>query len=229
MQSSGYQARAAQLEDNAPEVPASYFKSPSAGDRLIKAAYKPGSQVGTLVGRPIRDKDTYVIGMVYVVRTKGAPEYNEIKNEIKKSFIKEKKNEVLMSNLKGKSLEDLSVNETVKPAEVSFNNMNNIDAQIIGALFSTNSPKENKTLQPLKSSNGVYLIAVDKTLDATTKTSFKVEKEELNKNWIMQMVKNPMSYNQNRKISESSYLINGLYQRANVIDNRKLLQLGIRN
>jgi hypothetical protein len=134
-----------------------------------------------------------------------------------------------MAELKGKSLEDLSANETAKPAEVSFNNMNNIDPQIIGALFSSSSPKENKRLQPLTSSNGVYLIAVDKTIDASPKTSFKVEKEELNKNSIMQMVKNPMSYNQNRKISESSYLINGLYKKANVIDNRKLLQLGIRN
>ena len=107
--------------------------------------------------------------------------------------------------------------------------MNNVDPQIIGALFSKSSPKENKILQPLKSPNGVYLIAVDKTIDASSKTSFKVEKEELNKNAIMQMVKNPMSYNQNRKISESSYLINGLYKKANVIDNRKLLQLGIRN
>ena len=229
VQSSGYQARAAQLDDNAPEVPASYFKSSSAGDRLIKAAYKPESKVGTLVGRPIRDKDTYVIGMVYVVRKKGVPGYNEIKNEIKKAFINEQKNAVLMSELKGKSLEDLSESETAKPAEVSFNNMNNVDPQIIGALFSKSSPKENKILQPLKSPNGVYLIAVDKTIDASSKTSFKVEKEELNKNAIMQMVKNPMSYNQNRKISESSYLINGLYKKANVIDNRKLLQLGIRN
>jgi peptidyl-prolyl cis-trans isomerase D len=229
VQSSGYQARAAQLEDNAPEVPTSYFKSPSAGDRLIKAAYKPGAKVGGLVGRPIRDKDPYVIGMVYVVRKKGVPGYNEIKTDMKKAFIKQQKNAVLMAELKGKSLEDLSANETAKPAEVSFNNMNNIDPQIIGALFSSNSPKENKSLQPLTSSNGVYLIAVDKTIDASPKTSFKVEKEELNKNSIMQMVKNPMSYNQNRKISESSYLINGLYKKANVIDNRKLLQLGIRN
>jgi peptidyl-prolyl cis-trans isomerase D len=229
VQSAGYQVRAAQIEDNAPEVPSSYFKSASPGDRLVKMAYKSGAKVGTLVGRPIRDKDTYVIGMVYLVRVKGTPRYNEIKSDIKKAFIKEKKNQVLMAELKGKSLEDLSANETAKPAEVSFNNMNNIDAQTIGALFSANSPKENVTLQPLKSSNGVYLIAVDKTLEATAKKTFKVEKEELNKNWILQMVKNPMSYNQNRKISESSYLINGLYKRANVIDNRKLLQLGIRN
>jgi len=229
VQSSGYQARAAQLEDNAPEVPASYFKSASAGDRLIKAAYKPGAKVGTLVGRPIRDKDTYVIGMVYTARKKGVPGYSEIKDDIKKAFIKDQKNGILMAELKGKSLEDLSANETVKPAEVSFTNMNNVDPEIIGALFSKSSPKENKTLQALTSPNGVYLIAVDKTIDASPKSSFKVEKEELNKNTIMQMVKNPMSYNQNRKISESSYLINGLYKKANVIDNRKLLQLGIRN
>ncbi len=51
----------------------------------------------------------------------------------------------------------------------------------------------------------------------------------MNKEQITKMVSTPISYNQNRKPSEESYLINSLYKKANIIDNRKLLQLSIRN
>ena len=61
------------------------------------------------------------------------------------------------------------------------------------------------------------------------KKSLKVEKEQMNKQLIAKMVKSPINYNQNRKPSEESFLINGLYKKANVIDNRKLLQLNVRN
>ena len=229
VKTSAYQPQATKLNDNAPEVQAGFLKSDNAGDRLIRAAYKPGSKVGTLVGRPIRDKDTFVIGMVYLTRKKGAPEFDEIKKEIKNDFLVEKKNQIIMKNFAGKSLEELSEIENIKPAEVSFDNMNNIDAQVIGSLFSSNGPKDKQTTKPISGSTGVYVIAVDKVANAVAKTSFKVEKEELNKSWIMQIVRNPMSYSQSQKPSEENYIINGLYQRADLIDNRKLLQLGIRN
>ena len=229
VQSSGYQAQATQLFDNAPEVPENFLKSSNAGNKLIQAAYKPGAQVGSLVGRAVRDKDTYVIGMLYVTRKKGTPAYEEVKKEIEKDFLVSKKNDIIMKNLAGKTLAELSGAESIKPAEISFNNMNNIDAEVIGALFSSNGPKESQTTKPLKGGTGVYVIAVDKVNNSAAKSSFKVEKEELNKNWIMQLVRSPMTYNQNRKPSEENYIINGLYERPNVIDNRKLLQLNIRN
>jgi hypothetical protein len=112
---------------------------------------------------------------------------------------------------------------------VSFKNMNSIDAEVIGSLFSSNGPKENETTNPIKGATGVYVITVDKVVSAATIKSFKVKKEEVNRTSIMQLVRNPMTYNQNRKPSEENYIINGLYERANVIDNRKLLNLGIRN
>lgn len=224
----GYQPKAVQLFDNAPEIPLSVLSEPAA-NKLIQAAYKPGSKVGTLVGRPVRDKDTYVIGMLYVTRKKGAPSYEEIKNDIKKDFLVSKKNEIIAKNFAGKTLEELSGAENVKPAEVSFKNMSSIDAEVIGSLFSSNGPKENETTKPLKGATGVYVIAVDKVVKAPVLNSFKVKKEEINRTSIMQLVRNPMTYNQNRKPSEENYIINGLYEKANVIDNRKLLNLGIRN
>ncbi|MDO7613914.1 MAG: peptidylprolyl isomerase, partial [Crocinitomicaceae bacterium] len=136
---------------------------------------------------------------------------------------------IIVKNFAGKSLEELAGSESVKPAEVSFKNMNSIDAEVIGSLFSSNGPKENETTNPIKGATGVYVITVDKVVSAATIKSFKVKKEEVNRTSIMQLVRNPMTYNQNRKPSEENYIINGLYERANVIDNRKLLNLGIRN
>ena len=224
----GYQPKAVQLFDNAPEIPLNVLSEPAA-NKLIQAAYKPGAKVGTLVGRPVRDKDTYVIGMVYSTRQKGAPSYEQIKKDVKKDFLTAKKNEIIAKNFAGKSLEELSGAESVKPAEVSFKNMSSIDAEVIGSLFSSNGPKENQTTKPLKGATGVYVIAVDKVVKAPVLNSFKVKKEELNRTSIMQLVRNPMTYNQNRKPSEENYIINGLYEKANVIDNRKLMNLGIRN
>ena len=224
----GYQPKAVQLFDNSPEIPLNVLSEPAA-NKLIQAAYKSGAKVGTLVGRPVRDKNTYVIGMVYSNRQKGAPSYEEIKKDIKKDFLTAKKNEIIVKNFAGKSLEELAGSESVKPAEVSFKNMNSIDAEVIGSLFSSNGPKENETTNPIKGATGVYVITVDKVVSAATIKSFKVKKEEVNRTSIMQLVRNPMTYNQNRKPSEENYIINGLYERANIIDNRKLLNLGIRN
>ena len=224
----GYQPKAVQLFDNSPEIPLNVLSEPAA-NKLIQAAYKSGAKVGTLVGRPVRDKNTYVIGMVYSNRQKGAPSYEEIKKDIKKDFLTAKKNEIIVNNFAGKSLEELAGSESVKPAEVSFKNMNSIDAEVIGSLFSSNGPKENETTNPIKGATGVYVITVDKVVSAATIKSFKVKKEEVNRTSIMQLVRNPMTYNQNRKPSEENYIINGLYERANIIDNRKLLNLGIRN
>ena len=77
--------------------------------------------------------------------------------------------------------------------------------------------------------NGVYKIFIKSANVPVDKKSLKVEKEQMNTELIGKMVKSPINYNQNRKPSEESFLINGLYKKADIIDNRKLLQLSVRN
>jgi len=220
----GYQPKAVQLFDNSPEIPLNVLSEPAA-NKLIQAAYKSGAKVGTLVGRPVRDKNTYVIGMVYSNRQKGAPSYEEIKKDIKKDFLTAKKNEIIAKNFAGKTLEELAGSERVKQAEVSFKNMSRFDAEVIGSLFSSNGPKENETTNPIKGATGVYVITVDKVVSAATIKSFKVKKQELN--W--ELIKKDIQPQQPPKQNYREYIINSLYERANIIDNRKLLNLGIRN
>lgn len=226
-----YKARALKLVDNNPVVPASYLNSSNAGDRLIRAAYKEGSKVGTLVGRPIRDKNTYVIGMVYASRSKGAPGFNEVEDEMRKAYINAKKSEMIVKDFGDNSIQDISKNLNIKiqSASVSLKSLNNIDAEVIGSLYSAKNNKENVSLPPLVGKNGVYKIFMKTTAVPVEKKSYQVEKDAMNKELVTKLVKTPITFNQNRERSEESYLINGLYQRANVIDNRKLLQLNIRN
>ena len=96
-------------------------------------------------------------------------------------------------------------------------------------MYSAKNNKENVSLPPLVGKNGVYKIFMKTTAVPVEKKSYQVEKDAMNKELVTKLVKTPITFNQNRERSEESYLINGLYQRANVIDNRKLLQLNIRN
>ena len=231
VRANSYKPRSVKLTDNSPAVPESYVNTPSAGDRLIRAAYKDGAKVGTLVGRPIRDKNTYVIGMVYSTRSKGSPSFEEVEDEIRKNYIRDMKAKMIVKEFEGKSIQDLvkEQNLQVQSPSVTLKSLNNIDANVGGALFAEKNNKENISLEAMTGEKGVYKIFIKSANVPVEKKSLKVEKEQMNKQLIAKMVKSPINYNQNRKPSEESFLINGLYKKANIIDNRKLLQLNVRN
>jgi peptidyl-prolyl cis-trans isomerase D len=231
LRANSYKPRALKLSDNSPNVPENYLNTASAGDRLIRAAYKEGSQVGTLVGRPIRDKNTYVIGMVYSSRSKGSPSFNEVEDEIRKNYIRDMKAQMIVKEFEGKSVQEIAKEQNlqVQSPSVTLKSLNNIDPKVGGALFSENNNKENIALDVMTGANGVYKIFIKSADVPVEKKSLKVEKEQMNKELITKMVKSPINYNQNRKPSEESFLINGLYKKAHIIDNRKLLQLNVRN
>ena len=231
VRANSYKPRSVKLTDNSPTVPESYVNTPSAGDRLIRAAYKDGAKVGTLVGRPIRDKNTYVIGMVYSTRSKGSPSFEEVEDEIRKNYIRDIKAKMIVKEFKGKSIQDLvkEQNLQVQSPSVTLKSLNNIDANVGGALFAEKNNRENVSLEAMTGEKGVYKIFIKSANVPVEKKSLKVEKEQMNKQLIAKMVKSPINYNQNRKPSEESFLINGLYKKANIIDNRKLLQLNVRN
>ena len=125
----------------------------------------------------------------------------------------EKKKEILKKDLTGKSIDELALSESIRPDNISFNAANGIDAEVVGSLFSADSPK-NITTKPLVGSNKVYVIAIDSVL-SNPKESYSLEKKEMNLKLMNQ-------------IKQDNAIINGLYEKANVIDNRKLRQFGIR-
>ena len=79
---------------------------------------------------------------------------------------------------------NLGGSENIKPAEVSFNNMNNIDAAVIGSIvFDQMVLRIIKPLNLSKGSTGVYVITVDKVNNASSNNSSftRLKKDELNR------------------------------------------------
>ena len=183
-------------------------------EKFIKLAYKGNKKVGSLSAHPFRFGNTYIIAMIYKQRSKGSPHYNEIREELKKDYLNEKKKEILKKNWSGKSIDELALTESIRPDNISFNAANGIDAEVVGSLFSVNSPKKNTTTKPIMGANNVYVIAIDSVL-SKSKESYNLEKKEMN---LILM----------NQVKQSNTIRNGLYLKADVIDNRKLSNLGIR-
>ena len=208
------------FQDNGPNSALQGDKILSEGTvrKLIETAYKEGAKVGS-ISVPVRDKNTYVIGMLVSSRNEGAPDYLEIKEDLIKDYIKDKKAEMILKSFKNKSLNELASTENLSiqtpPTPVSFNNMNSIDPEVIGALFSANGGKESDKLKPLKGSNGIYVITIKKVINSDAPASYKLDKEEIDRNT-------------RNIINGNNSLVNALYRKANIIDNREFLRLKIR-
>ena len=141
---------------------------------------------------------------------------NRVNEELKKDYLNEKKKEILKKNWSGKSIDELALTESIKSDSISFNGNRfpKIDAEVVGSLFSVNSPQKNTTTKPIMGANNVYVIAIDSVL-SKSKESYNLEKKEMN---LILM----------NQVKQSNTIRNGLYLKADVIDNRKLSNLGIR-
>lgn len=190
-----------------------------AADKILELAYSDGVEVGSLTSYPIKDKDKYVIGMVASIKEKGEPTYENVKAEMEKELIIEKKAKRFMNQMsKGNSLKAVAknCNLVAQTAEVTFANpqIANVgyEPEIIGMLFSSVMKNGKRTL-PLKGKSGVYMIQIMKTTKAPATTNYKVERDEMVKTL---------------KGSFQGLVIGALRKKAEVVDNRKLNALGLR-
>jgi len=207
--------RPIQIEDNSPKVYG--FTSSLAADKILELAYGPNVEVGTLTSYPIKDKDKYVIAMVSSIKEKGEPKFEDVKVQMERDLIDEKKAERLINQMtKVKSLEKLAKagNTAVMSAEVTFGSpqINNagFEPEIVGALFS--AIEDKKRTLPLKGKNGVYVILVNKTIKSPVANT-NVERDQL-----LNSVKG----------SVQSQTLAALRKKADVVDNRKLFDLRVR-
>jgi parvulin-like peptidyl-prolyl isomerase len=190
-----------------------------ASDKILELAYAENVEIGSLTPYPIKDKDKYVIAMVTSIKEKGTPKFEDVKSQMERDLIEEKKAKRFMNQMaKGKKLEAIarSANTTVMNAEVTFSNPQIMGAgyepEIIGTLFSEAIKDGNRTL-PLKGKTGVYVIKVIKTTKAPAAANYKIEKDQMLSN-----LKNSMQ----------GQIMGGLRKAADVVDNRKLNNLRIR-
>lgn len=204
------------IEDNSPKVYG--FTTSMAADKILMLAYAKEAAVGDLTSGPIKDKDKYVLGMITSIKEEGTPKFEDVREQMRRELIEEKKAKRLTNLMKGKSVKALSKKFSVPVlmAEVAFNNPSIQDAgyepEIVGGLFSK-LVKDGSRTKPLKGKMGVYVIQIMKTVKAPANNNYKTEREQLLANL---------------KNSIQGQAIGALRKTANVIDNRKLNALRLR-
>jgi len=203
------------IYDNSPKV--YNFTSPLAKDNVIKLAYDKKSETGTLSSVPFKDTDKYIVAIVSAVREKGVPQFEDVKERMKREVIKELKAKRIASQLQGtNNLEAAAskIGTTVQSASVTFANPQlgsaGYEPQVVGALY--NNLKDGKITAPIKGENGVYVVVVNKTTKA-----LKTENYEIQRDQLLNTAKNGV-YNGIRQ---------ALYKEADPVDLRKFNQLGI--
>lgn len=203
------------LRDESPKV--SGFNTPYAENELLKLAYKENAKVGDLVSSPIKDGDRWVVAILADIRVKNEVSFENSRRTVEYEYIQNEKAKRLMDKMKGKSLEKIAEEGTtiVQDAEVTFGSsqLGRIasEPEIIGALFS--GLKDGKMTQPLKGKAGVYVIKIGKTVSAPQTTNYEEERKTLLTQARGQI---------------SSTALAALKDQAEIIDNRKLREIGVR-
>jgi peptidyl-prolyl cis-trans isomerase D len=211
-----YAPRVIQIEDKAPKIYG--FTTTMARDRVLEMAYAEDATVGSMTLSPIRDKEKYVIAMISAIRPEGEPLFENIRAQMERELIQEKKAKRFMNQMAGKSLQAISkrFNTPVIDAEVTFGNPQISNAgyepTIIGNLFSGALKNGQRTL-PLKGETGVYVIQIKTSTKAPATTNFQAEKDQMIQGLANQVEGQAMG---------------GLRKKAAVVDNRKLSELGVR-
>ena len=211
-----YAPRVIQIEDKAPKVFG--FTTTMARDRVLEMAYAEDATVGSMTLSPIRDKEKYVIAMISAIRPEGEPLFENIRAQMERELIQEKKAKRFMNQMAGKSLQAISkrFNTPVIDAEVTFGNPQISNAgyepTIIGNLFSGALKNGQRTL-PLKGETGVYVIQIKTSTKAPATTNYQAEKDQMIQGLANQVEGQAMG---------------GLRKKAAVVDNRKLSELGVR-
>jgi peptidyl-prolyl cis-trans isomerase D len=211
-----YAPRVIQIEDKAPKVFG--FTTTMARDRVLEMAYAEDATVGSMTLSPIRDKEKYVIAMISAIRPEGEPLFENVRAQMERELIQEKKAKRFMNQMAGKSLQAISkrFNTPVIDAEVTFGNPQISNAgyepTIIGNLFSGALKNGQRTL-PLKGETGVYVIQIKTSTKAPATTNFQAEKDQMIQGLANQVEGQAMG---------------GLRKKSAVVDNRKLSELGVR-
>jgi peptidyl-prolyl cis-trans isomerase D len=215
-QQAGYFVRPVSMQDDGPKLYG--FNTTFAEDKILKLAYVQEAKAGDLTTAPIKDKDRYIIGIVSSIKEKGAPTFEDIEITMKRDLIEEKKAKRFTNQLlKDKNLNAMAkrANIEIMKAEITFANPQisgaGYEPEVVGSLFS--GLKDGQRTLPLKGKMGVYVIRIDKTTKAPSAANYNAERDQLFAGL---------------KGSLQGQALNGLKKKAEVIDNRRLLNAGIR-
>ncbi|MBK9190173.1 MAG: peptidyl-prolyl cis-trans isomerase [Crocinitomicaceae bacterium] len=165
---------------------------------------------------PILDDDKYVVAHLTNIIPEGAPEFEDVKDQMRFPALKEKQAKVYMEKMAGKtSLEEILpviTNGQILSAEIYF--ASNViqggggnEPEVIGKLF-TNVPTGSMTV-PIKGNMGVYVIIIESETKAPETTDYSMTR---------------MTLQESRRGSADGLVIRALREKADVKDNRRRLE-----
>ena len=180
--------------------------------KIMKFAFGANALEGD-ISDPILDGKNYVVAYLTNKIEEGAPEFDDVKEQMRFPALKDKQAKIYMEKMSGKtSLEEVAqvvVNGQILSAQLTFG-ANVIaggggnEPEVIGKLF-TNIP-EGAMTKPIQGISGVYVCILDGVTPAPETTDYTVEQDYVK---------------QARRGSADNLVIRALREAADVEDNRR--------
>ncbi len=155
---------------------------------IIRWAFK--SEKGTVSTEPFSFSDKYVVAMVSEIREEGIAPLDQKKEEVTMGAKKAKKAEKFteeMNKANAKTIEDYAAKLNLKatPAEGATFSSYTIpgvgrEMNLYGPLFTL---KQNEISKPIAGESGVYVLKIDKIVDATPVTDYSNAKTQAKNNF----------------------------------------------
>lgn len=185
-------------------------------DRIMRFAFNKNTQEKA-ISDPILDDDKYVVAYLSNIIPEGAPEFEDVKDQMRYPALKDKQAKVYMEKMAGKtSLEEVAKvvkNGQVLTAEVYF--ASNViqggggnEPEVIGKLF-TKIPTGSMT-KPIQGKTGVYVIIIESETQAPETTDYTMTR---------------FSLTTARAGAADGLVIRALREKADVKDNRRRIEL----
>jgi hypothetical protein len=213
----GHSPRVMRIVDNKPVV--NGLASQTAENKMLELAFSPNAATGDIVGSPIRDKNRLMIAVVSSIKEEGPGKFEDLKEKVRTEYMKDEKAKILVAKMgKAKTLSALEDQEKgiiVHKSDVTFGapQIQNAgsDPYVVGAIFG--GLKDGEQTNPIKGNLGVYVIKLETTTKAAAAVNYDQEKNQLTL-----ALQN----------SIKARAMQGLTKLADVVDNRKLFNAGIR-
>ncbi len=217
VQENGYFARPLTIQDNGPIVYG--FSSSFAEDKILKLAFQNGAQVGDLIDSPIKENNRYIIAVVSSIRNEGILSFDDAKKLVEAEYIQAEKVRMISDKMLGaKTLEEIKgkfENVSINKAEVTFANPQitgaGFEPLVVGTIFS--GLKDGSMTKAIKGKAGVYVVLIEKTEKVPTAANYQAEKDQMLAS---------------ARASVQVNLTKGLSKLADIVDNRRFYQLGVR-
>lgn len=169
------------------------MKSPR---EVIRWAFNPETKVGSV--SEVKDVDgNFVVAIVKNIRTKGIPAFEQVKEMIQPTVLKEKKVEALVAKMKAlnaKSIEEYAAKLQAKVdtiTDISFASFNvpmvGRESALLGNLFAMNA---RELSAPIKGSNFAMVAIVDQFTDAPARDNLSVEKKQIENGFVSRVANN---------------------------------------